>query len=701
MPFTDQPNSSPVNPLDSREKSHLFDIIDKFRELGIQEDIPLPQLVVVGDQSSGKSSLLEGLTGLPFPVAGTICTRFATQIVFRRTAPDEGERIRISIIPSKNCTEEQKEALREFSQDVETLDADEFQGLIEKASSAMGLPKPGELREMKSGPRFSDDVLKIELSGPNHTHFSVVDVPGIFQAATVLQSEDDIEMIETLVKGYIGDSRTIILAVASSLHETANQKVFRLAKDADPSGSRTLGVLTKPDAVQRGDEQRVIDVARNNVTKLHHGWFVVRNRSTQDIADGVTLEQRNANEAAFFSQPPWKALPADRVGIRALEKFLKALLNDHVRREFPTLLREMDGLITKAERELEKMGPPRETPDEQRQILTHLAGEFYKLANNAILGHYRDDFFTTTNKESKRRLRMRVVASNEKFAENVMLQGCQREFDNIMDKDQCDVSTEELIKNPDSIYYVIKQIHSESRGMELPGMVNPIVVQNIFHWQSMSWDALAKEYLQEVKTVVDSFVDTLLKYVCADEELESRIHMRLEQRVKKGYVDAEEELKNILKSERDGVLLTLDEGYVVELQKARNQRNLLALKKVDLSVSNESGKDKFEVLESILSAVSPSNEVQTVNDIHDILKAFYYIAQKRFVDTVVAQVVERHFLAKEDAPAKCFSPEWVASLGVQELQGIAGEDRDVSARRAELLEKLEKWKAARKVAAGW
>ncbi|KAF8456420.1 dynamin [Kalaharituber pfeilii] len=701
MPFISQPNGNNVNPLDSREKSHLFDIIDKFRELGIQEDIPLPQLVVVGDQSSGKSSLLEGLTGLPFPVAGTICTRFATQIVFRRTSPGEEERIRITIIPSKNCTEEQKEALREFSQDVETLDADEFKDLVEKASSAMGLPKPGELRETKSGPRFSKDVLRIELSGPNHTHFSVVDVPGIFQAATVLQSEEDIGLIESLVKEYIEDRRTIILAVASSLHETANQKVFHLAKQADQSGSRTLGILTKPDAVQRGDEQRVIDVARNNVTKLHHGWFVVRNRSTQDIADGVTLKQRNANEAAFFNQPPWKTLPADRVGIRALEKFLKALLNDHVRREFPILLREMDGLITDAESELEGMGPPRETPDEQRQILTRLAGEFNKIANNAILGHYRDAFFTTANLESKTRLRMRVVMSNEKFAEKVMLEGHQRAFDDIMDKNESDPSTEQLINDSESIYYNIKQIHSESRGTELPGMVNPIVVQNLFNWQSKSWDELAKEYLEEVTTTVDLFVNTLLKHVCPDKDLEQRIHMRLEQRVKKGYVDAEEELKKILKSERDGVLLTLDEGYVAELQKARNQRILLALKGVDLNIANEHGEGKLDVLKRILSAVSPSNEVQTVNDIHDILKAYYHIAQKRFVDTVVAQVVERHFLAKKDAPAKCFSPEWVASLGAQELQGIAGEDSDVSARRTQLMENLEKWRAARKVAAGW
>lgn len=75
----------------------------------------------------------------------------------------------------------------------------------------MGLPKPGNLDS--TGARFSNDVLKIELAGPNHTHFSVVDVPGIFQAATVYQTEEDGKMVEQLVRGYINDSRTIILYV--------------------------------------------------------------------------------------------------------------------------------------------------------------------------------------------------------------------------------------------------------------------------------------------------------------------------------------------------------------------------------------------------------------------------------------------------------------------------------------------------------
>ena len=78
----------------------------------------------------------------------------------------------------------------------------------------MGLPKSGELLEGHApGARFSDDLLKIELSGPKHNHFSVVDVPGLFQAATKYQTVEDGLKVEALAKRYIRDSRTIILYV--------------------------------------------------------------------------------------------------------------------------------------------------------------------------------------------------------------------------------------------------------------------------------------------------------------------------------------------------------------------------------------------------------------------------------------------------------------------------------------------------------
>lgn len=115
--------------MDLPQRTKCLGIIDKLRELEIQESISLPQLVVVGDQSSGKSSLLEGLTGLSFPVASDLCTRFATQLVLRRT-PHEQSSVHISVIPgpTTQMDEKAKLHLEGFSYSIQTavLDGDKL-----------------------------------------------------------------------------------------------------------------------------------------------------------------------------------------------------------------------------------------------------------------------------------------------------------------------------------------------------------------------------------------------------------------------------------------------------------------------------------------------------------------------------------------------------------------------------------------------
>jgi ABC-type uncharacterized transport system fused permease/ATPase subunit len=62
----------------------MLDLVDKLRHIGIEKDLPIPQVAVMGDQSSGKSSVLEAMCGIPFPRGTGLVTRCATQIIMKR-----------------------------------------------------------------------------------------------------------------------------------------------------------------------------------------------------------------------------------------------------------------------------------------------------------------------------------------------------------------------------------------------------------------------------------------------------------------------------------------------------------------------------------------------------------------------------------------------------------------------------------------
>lgn len=480
-------------------------------------------------------------------------------------------------------------------------------------------------------------------------------------------------------------SNTCYSAVASSLNETANQKVFRLAKEADPRGVRTVGVLTKPDAIQSGDEGRVIDTAKNRITILNHGWFVVRNRSTEEVQKGVSFAERQANESRFFMKDPWRTLDSDRVGIPALEKFLRKLLFDHIRKEYPNLVQEINTLMERSRKDIEALGPRRESSDEQRRMLIEIATEFQSSAKNSLMGFYEMDCLT----QKSLRVRMHIQNLNEEFSEMVWKYGHTKSF-----KGELTVAPESENLPTDaeeealSIYDWIKDAYRQSRGAELPGMVNPGVVQLLFKMQTTKWEKLATNHITRVKERVEEFNIDLLRQKCPDDTLRQKIWMRLRPMFAAVYKRADNELNAILEDERGGILLTYNHYYAANLSQSRQQRIISLTKQPAVTDNN---------IPAIVEKKHSSNEEQAVNEIHDVLQAFYKVARKRFVDCVALQVIERHFLGPS-GPIRSFSPSFVGSLSPEELRAIAGEEQTIIEKRKNLTAKLERLQGAQEIA---
>jgi hypothetical protein len=143
--------------LQSNDQRKIMDVVDKLRRTGLNGMVQLPQLVVCGDQSSGKSSVLEAITAIPFPRRENLCTRFATEIVMRR---DKKPSISTKIIPDKNRPDAERQKLMNFRKSIH--DFSQLPALMDEATALMGLGKVGS-----DSNAFSRDVLSIEICGPD------------------------------------------------------------------------------------------------------------------------------------------------------------------------------------------------------------------------------------------------------------------------------------------------------------------------------------------------------------------------------------------------------------------------------------------------------------------------------------------------------------------------------------------------------
>ncbi|KAI6514562.1 hypothetical protein MCOR10_008575 [Pyricularia oryzae] len=412
-----------------RGNSATLDKVDKLREL-IGSRISLPQLVVVGDQSSGKSSVLEGITGFAFPRDAELCTRYATQITCRR---EDFESVTVTIVPHEDANQDEVARLKRFSRTWNTsVEMDNvklgevFKDVNQELGISSGRRGPGEL---DPGNAFSQHLLKVEISSPKQEHFTVIDVPGIFRTETLgLTTESDIVLVRNMVMTYIKDFRTIILAIVPANVDPATQEILRLAKEVDPNMKRTMAVLTKPDlAIETTIKQIAIDHVKGKKGKLTLGYYIVKNRGPDDA--GMTLEEGQRKETAFFSAEPWSDLKrTGKTGTEALKAQVRALLADLVKSEFKKLRSEVEEELRTLSDKERAMGPPRSDSNSQRAYLGSLCDQFQSITRDALNGNYTQhvEFFS----KDSHRLITRIVELDEQFSAGICAYGHTRAFTN-------------------------------------------------------------------------------------------------------------------------------------------------------------------------------------------------------------------------------------------------------------------------------
>uniref|UniRef100_A0A8C8U9U0 Dynamin-type G domain-containing protein n=1 Tax=Peromyscus maniculatus bairdii TaxID=230844 RepID=A0A8C8U9U0_PERMB len=255
-----------------------IDLIDSLRALGVEQDLALPAIAVIGDQSSGKSSVLEALSGVALPRGSGIVTRFPVLLKLKKL--EQGEEWRGKVTYD--------------GIEVELSDPSEVEDAINKGQNFIAGLKL----------EISDKLISLYVSSPNVPDLTLIDLPGISRGDVSNQSADIGQQIKRLIKTYIQKQETINLVVVPSNVDIATTEALSMAQEVDPEGDRTIGILTKPDLVDRGTEDKVVDVVRNLVYHLKKGYMIVKCRDQQDIQEKMTLTEALEKEQAFFKEHP-------------------------------------------------------------------------------------------------------------------------------------------------------------------------------------------------------------------------------------------------------------------------------------------------------------------------------------------------------------------------------------------------------------
>ncbi|XP_069355205.1 dynamin-1-like protein isoform X9 [Maniola hyperantus] len=353
---------------------------DVFNTVGA-DAIQLPQIVVLGTQSSGKSSVIESLVGRSFlPRGPGIVTRrpLILQLVYspkdskeHRSAEEvyrNQETGSVSWNPLVQLLPKGTVSLEEWAKFLHTKERiysnfDEIRQEIERETDRMAGSNKG----------ISPEAINLKIFSTRVVNLTLVDLPGITKVPIGDQPEDIENQIRNLIIKYIANPNSIILAVTAANTDMATSEAIKMAKEVDPDGRRTLAVVTKLDLMDAGTD--AIDILCGRVIPVKLGIIGVVNRSQQDIIDRKTITDALKDEATYL-QRKYPTI-ASRNGTPYLAKTLNRLLMHHIRDCLPELKVRVNVMISQFQSLLNSYGEDvSDTSQTLLQIITKFASAY-------------------------------------------------------------------------------------------------------------------------------------------------------------------------------------------------------------------------------------------------------------------------------------------------------------------------------------
>ncbi|NXG67890.1 MX protein, partial [Hemiprocne comata] len=494
-----------------------IDLIDSLRALGIEKDLSLPAIAVIGDQSSGKSSVLEALSGVALPRGSGIVTRCPLELKLKR-------------VPA---TQAWKGKICYHSISTELQKASEVEGAIREA------------QDVVAGTRgaISGQLISLEIWSPDVPDLTLIDLPGIARVAMGNQPKDIGEQIKKLLKKIIGCTETLNLVVVPCNVDIATTEALKMAQEVDPSGERTLGILTKPDLVDRGTEESIINIVQNQVIPLKKGYMIVKCRGQQDIHNKLALAAAIKQERKFFeTHKHFRILLEEgKATIPHLAEKLTNELVKHIIKSLPALENQIREVLQRTLQELQKYrrGTPRTEP-EQLFFLTDL------------IKHFNQDISQTMRGEEQligTEIRLFAKIRREFRTWGVILL-------------ECDAKVKKIVPSKMGKY------EDQYRGREFPGFTNHRVFEDIIKERIIELEEPAIHVMNSVIGLVqENFMELTKRHFANFHNLYRAVKTRIEALSQKQALEAERRIRTQFKMER--IVYCQDDIYISDLNSSK------------------------------------------------------------------------------------------------------------------------------------
>ncbi|XP_077078613.1 dynamin-1a isoform X3 [Siphateles boraxobius] len=450
---------------------------DAFSAIGQNADLDLPQIAVVGGQSAGKSSVLENFVGKDFLPRGS-------GIVTRRPL----------VLQLINCPTEYAEFLH--CKGKKFTDFDEVRQEIEAETD----------RATGQNKGISPVPINLRVYSPNVLNLTLVDLPGMTKVPVGDQPPDIEQQIRDMLMQFVTKDNCLLLAVSPANSDLANSDALKIAKEVDPQGQRTIGVITKLDLMDEGTDAR--DILENKLLPLRRGYIGVVNRSQKDIDGKKDINAAMAAERKFFlSHPSYRHL-ADRMGTTFLQKTLNQQLTNHIRDTLPALRAKLQSQLLSIEKEVDEYKNFRpDDPSRKTKALLQMVQQFSVDFEKRIEGS--GDQIDTYELSGGARI-------NRIFHERFPFELVKMEFDE-----------KELRKE---ISYAIKNIHGIRTGLFTPDLAFEAIVKKQIQKLNGPCLKCIDMVVSELSSTIHKCSEKLAQYPMLREEMERIVTQHIRDR---------------------------------------------------------------------------------------------------------------------------------------------------------------------------